>query len=154
MQKKCSSCAMMIPKEAVKCPFCRSKVGITFMGKIIAGLFILMTLSAVFRCSSTPTTTEIQTPAAPTAKQNKNKKIAGLVVRGKTISVGDSFDDVTSVLQPADCTYQDHKSDPLIPGSLSLQKVYNAGGKIFTLYVARKEAGGPYYITNIEVPDP
>lgn len=153
-EKKCGSCAMMIPKEAAKCPYCRSKVGITSMGKVIAGLFILMMAAMIVRCSETPTTTAVTAVAAPqVAKQDKTKKISGLVVRGKSIAVGDRFDDVTSVLLPADCVYQDQTSDKLIPGSLFLQKTYDVSGKKFTLYVARKEATGPYFISNIEVPD-
>lgn len=45
--KTCPKCAMQIPAAAVKCPHCRTTVGMSFMGKIIAVLFIAMVGSCV-----------------------------------------------------------------------------------------------------------
>jgi hypothetical protein len=45
MEKKCKYCAMMIPKEAKICPHCRKKQGISLLGKIVIGLFLLVLFS-------------------------------------------------------------------------------------------------------------
>lgn len=45
-EKKCSSCAMMIPKEASICPYCRTKQGFT-LGNAIAILVFILIFSAI-----------------------------------------------------------------------------------------------------------
>lgn len=54
MTKKCKYCAMMVPVDAVICPYCRKKIGMTRAGKVIAALFILVVISAIASKSNTP----------------------------------------------------------------------------------------------------
>ena len=67
-QKKCRSCAMLIPKAAKICPYCRKKQGWTLPAKIFAGIFILMAFSAAINAGKTSTSTSTN-PAPLTPKE-------------------------------------------------------------------------------------
>lgn len=47
MEKKCRYCAMMIPKEAKVCPYCRKTLGWTWPAKIALILFVLGLIGAL-----------------------------------------------------------------------------------------------------------
>lgn len=69
-EKKCTSCLMTMPKSASKCPYCRTKQGIT-LGKIIAAVFIFgiftSILSGINSGSKPPTA--IEPSHQPTAQE-------------------------------------------------------------------------------------
>ena len=59
-EKKCSHCAMMIPKEAKVCPYCRKKVPIS--GKAALIIIMIATVIIIWGISSGTRTTP-RTPA-------------------------------------------------------------------------------------------
>jgi hypothetical protein len=72
-----------------------------------------------------------------------------LTVRGKPIRVGMTSDDVVAILKNSEMVEQEVKADPALAGSLLLTKQYNAGGKHFTLVLARGTMPGPYLVRSI-----
>ncbi|MEA2701994.1 MAG: hypothetical protein QOE22_703 [Candidatus Parcubacteria bacterium] len=55
--KVCPKCATNIPKQAIRCPNCRSKIGTSRLGKLLAiffGLFIVMMVISVQSATPTP----------------------------------------------------------------------------------------------------
>jgi hypothetical protein len=72
-------------------------------------------------------------------------------VRGKIIRVGDTADNVFSVLKQADMVKQDVKPDAAHPGSLFLTKYYKTNGTTFTLSFARQGGAGPYVVTKVSI---
>ena len=85
-----------------------------------------------------------QTVSAP-----ELKKVSGLVVRGRTIAVGDTYDSALEVLMPSDQTNQSIHRDK--QGNMILLKHYDADGKKFCLTVSRIEDPGPYRILLIDM---
>lgn len=76
---------------------------------------------------------------------------ASVSVRGKIIKVGDTADNVFSVLKQADMIKQDVQPDTAYPGSLLLTKYYKTNGTAFTLTFARQGGTGSYVVTKVNV---
>jgi hypothetical protein len=72
-------------------------------------------------------------------------------VRGKTLRVGDSADDIFKTLEPADSSKTDVGLDPTHPGSLLVTHHYKIEGQSFSLTFARNHDPGPYRLVRITV---
>jgi hypothetical protein len=70
-------------------------------------------------------------------------------VRGKTIGIGDTADQVFAVLKNGDMVNQTVEKDLDNPNSLLVIKNYQIKGRKFTLYFARVHDPGPYKVTKI-----
>jgi hypothetical protein len=70
-------------------------------------------------------------------------------VRTKTIRVGDSADDISKTLEPADSRKTDVGLDPTHPGSLLVTHHYEIEGQSFSLTFARSHDPGPYRLVSI-----
>jgi hypothetical protein len=70
-------------------------------------------------------------------------------VRGKTIGIGDSADQIFTILKNDDMVNQTVEKDPNNPNSLLVIKNYQIKGRKFTIYFARVHDPGPYKVTKI-----
>ncbi len=75
--------------------------------------------------------------------------VSSIKVRGKTIEMNDTADQVFAVLQGSDMVDQTVQKDPSNPNSLLVVKNYRVKGKRFTLYFARVQDPGPYRVVRI-----
>lgn len=73
MEKKCKHCAMMVPKDAKICPYCRKRLTTSLITKAVAAFFILMFISMVFGNKSS-TQTPQQTPEQQQSKKEGDDK--------------------------------------------------------------------------------
>jgi hypothetical protein len=76
-------------------------------------------------------------------------EVTSINVRGKTVQINDTADQVFTVLKASDMVDQTVKRDPNNPNSLLLVKNYKVEGKKFTLYFARVNDPGPYRVVKI-----
>jgi len=76
-------------------------------------------------------------------------EVNSLKVRGKTIRIGDTADQVFAVLKKSEMVNQTVEKDPNNPNSLLVVKNYEVKGKKFTIYFARVQEPGPYKIIKI-----
>ena len=72
-----------------------------------------------------------------------------LKVRGKAIRIGDTADQVFTILIKGDMVNQTVGKDPSNPNSLLVVKNYQVKGRKFTIYFARVEDPGPYKVTKM-----
>ena len=72
-----------------------------------------------------------------------------LKVRGKMIRMGDTADQVFTILKKSDMVNQTIGKNPNNPDSLLVVKNYQVNGKKFTIYFARVQDPGPYTIIKI-----
>jgi len=74
--KACPKCAMAIPFNAKICPYCRQQVGLSLMGKVIVGLFILMVGSCVLGTigKKSPTSSERVAPQKSAAEIERDRE--------------------------------------------------------------------------------
>jgi hypothetical protein len=138
---------MDVPKSAKICPYCRKRLvthPLTLTIAIIIGISISVTVFQNLTNSS-----KIPPPTVETT--DNYREVQGIVVKGKSITVGDKFDDVAAILHPADMLSQQITPDTKIPGSHFLIKKFDVDGKKFKLHVARTEDPGPYRVIGIEV---
>lgn len=147
--KTCRMCGMQVPASAIVCPFCRKPIGMSWPKKMVAGIFILIVGSCVY--GQVRSKLDAPTPVRPAAQPvDKYDKTQSLTIRGKTISVGDTYDDVLLVVRPGEMVTQDTYKDTKLKNSLALIKDYNADGKRFRLYISRLEDEGPYQVVGID----
>src|SRR4029434_6681820 len=64
-------------------------------------------------------------------------------VRGATLRVGDTADEVINTLRPADLKGFDFTSDPSQPDGLLVTRHYNVDGQSFSLTMGRRLPLGP-----------
>jgi hypothetical protein len=83
-----------------------------------------------------------------------SEQAASVRVRGKTIRVGDSADDIFKTLEPADSSKTDVGLDSTRPGSLLVTHHYKIEGQSFSLTFARNHDPGPYRLVSITVTAP
>jgi hypothetical protein len=76
-------------------------------------------------------------------------EVNSLKIRGKTIKIDDTGDQVFAVLKKSDMVNQTVSKDPNNPNSLLVVKNYNVKGKKFTIYFARVQDPGPYKVIKI-----
>ena len=76
-------------------------------------------------------------------------EISSISIRGKTIRIGDTADDIFKTLKPADSKKKDVGPDPANPGSLLVTQHYEVEGKSFPLTLARNPDPGPYRLIRI-----
>lgn len=74
-EKKCKHCAMMVPKAAKICPYCRKKFGLTTTAWAVIGLFAIMTSGSLIgkNADDTPkskSTTQTVSRPAPEPVRN------------------------------------------------------------------------------------
>lgn len=72
-----------------------------------------------------------------------------LKVRGKTIRIGDTADQIFTVLKKSDMVNQTVGKDSNNSNSLLIVKNYQVKGRKFTIYFARVQDPGPYKVTKI-----
>jgi len=77
------------------------------------------------------------------------KSVKNIVVKGKVIRVGDTFDSVLSVIKQSDVFHQSVKNDN--QGNMHVFKYIETDGKKFCLTIARIEYPGPYRIILIDL---
>jgi hypothetical protein len=78
-------------------------------------------------------------------------EVSSIKVRGKTIQMNDTADQVFAVLNGSDMVDQTVQKDPNNSNSLLVVKNYKVEGKRFTLYFARVQEPGPYRVVRITV---
>ena len=76
-------------------------------------------------------------------------EVNSIKVRGKTVAVNDTADQVFGVLKGSDMVHQTVEKDPNNPNSLLVVKKYKVEGKKFTVYFARVQDPGPYKVVRI-----
>jgi len=79
---------------------------------------------------------------------------SSIIVRGKTIRIGDTADDIFKTLKPADSKKKDVGPDPTNPRSLLVTHYYEVEGKSFSLTFARTTDPGPYRLIRISPSSP
>lgn len=79
---------------------------------------------------------------------------SSIKVRGKTIRLGDTADEVFKTLTPADSKKKDVGPDPSNPQSLLVTHHYVIEGKTFSLTFARTTDPGPYRLIRISMSSP
>lgn len=78
------------------------------------------------------------------------EEVKSIKVNGKTIKVGETFDNVLTKLPNKYMISQSSPSpDPRNPNSFILTKKYDVNGNKFDLIVGRREDPGPFRIRNI-----
>ena len=73
----------------------------------------------------------------------------GVSIRGETIKIGDTSDQVFKILKDSDLMSQDISKDPKIPNSLLVVKRYEVNGQKFTIHFSRIKDPGPYKVIKI-----
>lgn len=81
-------------------------------------------------------------------------EINSVKVRGKTIRIGDTADDIFKTLKPTDSKKKDVGPDPKNPQSLLVTHHYEVEGKNFSLTFARTNDPGPYQLIRISTSSP
>ena len=81
-------------------------------------------------------------------------EVNSVTIRGQKVMVGDTADQVFSLLRQADLISQDVGKDPKNPSSLVLTKYYKVEGRTFTVSFARVVDPGPYLVTKIVINEP
>lgn len=76
-------------------------------------------------------------------------EVASIKFLGKLIKIGDTSDQVITVLKPKDMVNQTVGKDPNNPASLLVVKNNKIKAKKFTLYFARVQDPGPYQVIRI-----
>ena len=71
-RKKCNKCAMMIPKEAKICPFCRKQQGWSLFTKFFLVVAILFLVTMIVNQIKNNTSTTGQPPNIDSSKQEQN----------------------------------------------------------------------------------
>ncbi len=78
------------------------------------------------------------------------QEVKSIKVNGKTITVGETFDNVLTKLPNKYMVSQSNPSpDPINSNSFILTKKYNVNGYKFDLIVGRREDPGPFRIRKI-----
>ena len=75
-------------------------------------------------------------------------------VRGKTIGIGDTADDIFETIKPTDSKKKNVKPDPNNPRSLLVTHACEVEGKSFSLTFARTTDPGPYRLIRITTSSP
>ncbi len=79
---------------------------------------------------------------------------SSISVRGKTIRIGDTADDIFETLKPADSKKNNVGPDPANPRRLLVTHHYEVEGKSFSLTFARTTDPGPYRLIRISTTSP
>jgi hypothetical protein len=103
---------------------------------------------------ATAPTTATATPSPGSDAAAPPEQAASIRVRGKTIRVGDSADDIFNTVEPADSSKTDAGLDPTHPGSLLVTHHYKIEGQSFSLTFARNHDPGPYRLVRITTSPP
>ena len=103
---------------------------------------------------SMPQATARATPSPGSDAVAPPDQAASIRVRGKTIRVGDSADDIFKTLEPADSSKTDVGLDPTHPGSLLVTHHYKIEGQSFSLTFARNHDPGPYRLVRLTTSPP
>jgi hypothetical protein len=125
----------------------------------LAAAILGIALAAGWDGSMLPATAPITATARATPSPGSDavaspEQAASIHVRGKTIRVGDSADDIFKTLEPADSSKTDVGVDPTHPGSLLVTHHYKIEGQSFSLTFARHHDPGPYQLVRITVTAP
>ena len=104
--------------------------------------------------ATAPTTATAQATPSPGSDAAPPEQAAPIRVRGKTIRVGDSADDIFKTLEPADSSKTDVGLDPTHPGSLLVTHHYKIEGQSFSLTFARNHDPGPYRLVRLTTSPP
>jgi hypothetical protein len=100
---------------------------------------------------SMPQATAQATPSPGSDAVAPPEQAASIRVRGKTIRVGDSADDIFKTLEPGDSSKTDVGLDPTHPGSLLVTHHYKIEGQSFSLTFARNHEPAPYRLVRITI---
>ena len=95
-------------------------------------------------------------PATPGAREAvaTTGETTSIHVRGATLRVGDTADEVINTLRPADLKGFDFTSDPSQPDGLLVTRHYNVDGQSFSLTMGRRLPLGPDRIVRISTTRP
>jgi hypothetical protein len=104
------------------------------MHKIIVSIFLVSTFLCTLSLSSIISYAD---------------EVKSIKVRGKTISINDTADQVFRVVNKNDVVNQSVEKDPSNPNSLLVVKNYKVSKKKFTIYFARIKDPGPYKVVRI-----
>lgn len=158
----CRECGREVSSSARRCPSCGKKWPDPLNDQIIKAFWIVVLVLVIFSFFKTSKEIKPQAPppevlgpasmaavsAAPPSTPKQKEVLLQIFVRGKVIRIGDTFDDVLTILKESDMVRQEVSSDR--NGSMLLWKHYEIGQKIFTLTVARVDNTGPYRIIRIK----
>jgi len=167
--KRCPRCSEIVSPEAITCPHCHKRLKTSAVTKLFVVFFAMFSISIIYfrsQDASGPTQNFTQpTPVARTSAalptpvsdlDSRLKLVDSVQVRGKTIRVGDLFDDVVSVLKPSDTVGNPIiNEDDKLPGSLVIRRTYGVNFDTIRLEGRRSEDPGPYRVSRIWfAPDP
>lgn len=95
----------------------------------------------------------IETETEPDKPIKQSKNIRSIKVRGRTISIGDTQDEIITIVGTgkAAVVNEDISGDPNCDSGLYIIRTFNIGYK-FTLHVARPQCSGPYRVVRIILP--
>jgi hypothetical protein len=125
------------------------------LAAVIVGIALAAEWGGSMPPATAPTTATAQATPSPVSEAvAPAEQAASIRVRGKTIRVGDSADDIFKTLEPADSSKTDVGLDPTHPGSLLVTHHYKIEGQSFSLTFARKHDPGPYRLVRIIMSPP
>lgn len=78
----------------------------------------------------------------------RKEQLQSIIVRGKEVKIGDTFDQVLPIIPQAEMVRQEPRRN--LDGGLYLLKHYLVDGRKFSLSVARANKAGPYRVVGIE----
>ncbi len=155
----CPECKKKISDTADSCPNCGYKLTPEKVAEIkkkqlqvqkgcgigcLAVIVIFAILYMIGSFSSDSQKTKTSTPVVSYAGE-----VTSLSVRGKKIKIGDTADQIFSVLKQDDMVNQTISKDPNNPNSLLVIKNFEVEGKTFTIHFIRVEDPGPYKVVKI-----
>jgi ribosomal protein S27AE len=153
---KCKECGNEVSSKAKSCPKCGAQVARKPIGcgSVIIFFFLLFLVGIIVSISrrtiqpNLPTNTISSVTPTPTAVPELNK-VENIVIRGRSIAVGDTFDSAVEVLNPSDMINQSIHRDG--QNNMTVMKYYDVEGKKFCLTVTRIKDPGPYIIVLIDI---
>jgi hypothetical protein len=153
----CPECKKRVSDTASACPNCGYRLTPEIVAKVknksektkkIIGVgFILL----VFLICLPVFTSKNQTNQSNQVNKDipSINEVNSMIIRGKTIKIGDTADYVFKILTNADLLSQNVSKDPNNPNSLLAIKNYEADGQKFTIYFSRIQDPGPYKVVKI-----
>jgi hypothetical protein len=121
-----------------------------YLAAVIFGIALAAGSDGLPPPSTAPTTATARATPSPVSRAAAvPEQATSIRVRGNTIRVGDSADDIFKTLAPADSTKTDVGLDPTHPGSLLVTHHYKIEGQSFSLTFARSSYPGSYRLVRI-----
>jgi hypothetical protein len=120
------------------------------LAAVIFGIALVAASDGLMSSATAPTTATVQATPPPVSQAvTPLAQATSVRVRGNTIRVGDSADDIFKTLTAADSRKTDVGLDPNHPGSLLVTHHYKIEGQSFALTFARGSDSSLYRLVRI-----